>query len=76
MARRGGVVCNLEMKRIFLVYQQIDFAFPFNRQRSFPLANSMEEIQKLLALQPNTYFLTNTRNTQMLDSLENWFLVF
>lgn len=60
----------------FLVYQRMDPAFPFNYQRSFPVANNREEIQYLLALHPNAYLLTNVRNTQVLDSLENWDLVF
>ena len=48
----------------------------FNYQQSFPVANSREEILQLLALQPNACLLTNTQNTQILDSLENWDLIF
>lgn len=60
----------------FLVYQRMDPAFPFNYQRSFPVANNLEEIRQQLALHPNAYLLTNVRNTQVLDSLENWDLAF
>ena len=59
-----------------MVYQLMDPAFPFNYQRSFPVANNREEIQYLLSLHPNAYLLTNVRNTQVLDSLENWELAF
>ena len=60
----------------FLVYQRMDPAFPFNYQRTFPLANDLKEIKQKLALYPNAYLLTNVRNTEVLDSLENWELVF
>ena len=54
----------------------MDPAFPFNYQRTFPLANDLKEIKQKLALYPNAYLLTNVRNTEVLDSLENWELVF
>ena len=59
-----------------MVYQQMDLAFPFNYQSSFPGANNLEEIRQQLALHPNAYLLINVRNTQVLDSLENWDLAF
>ena len=60
----------------FLVYQRMDPAFPFNYQRTFPVANNLEEIRQQLALHPNAFLLTNVRNTELLDSLQNWELVF
>ena len=60
----------------FLVYQRMDPAFPFNYQRTFPVANNLEEIRQQLALHPNAFLLTNARNTELLDSLQNWELVF
>lgn len=41
-----------------------------------PSVNELKEIKQKLALYPNAYLLTNVRNTQVLDSLENWELVF
>ena len=60
----------------FLVYQRMDPASPFNYQRTFPVANNLEEIRQQLALHPNAFLLTNARNTELLDSLQNWELVF
>ena len=36
-----------------------------------PSVNELKEIKQKLALYPNAYLLTNVRNTQVLDSLEN-----
>lgn len=41
-----------------------------------PSVNELKEIKQKLAFYPNAYLLTNVRNTQVLDSLENWELVF
>jgi len=60
----------------FFVYQRMDPAFPFNYQRTFPVVNDTDEIEAYAAQHPNAYLLTNIRNTEVLDSLENWELIF
>lgn len=60
----------------FFVYKRMDPAFPFNYQRTFPVVNDTDEIEAYAAQHPNAYLLTNIRNTEVLDSLENWELIF
>ena len=60
----------------FFVYKRMDPAFPFNYKRTFPVVNDTDEIEAYAAQHPNAYLLTNIRNTEVLDSLENWELIF
>lgn len=60
----------------FLVYQRMDAAFPFHYQRIFPVVDEVSQIAPHLAEYPNTFLLTNIRDTQVLDTLAGWELVF
>lgn len=60
----------------FFVYQRMDPAFPFNYQRTFPVVYDTNQIEEFATQYPNAYLLTNIRNSDVLDSLENWELIF
>ena len=54
----------------------MDAAFPFHYQRIFPVVDEVSQIAPHLAEYPNTFLLTNIRDTQVLDTLAGWELVF
>ena len=59
----------------FVVYKRMDSAFPFNYQRIFPIVQTVAELNNYLKQHPNTYVMSNIRNTEDLDALQNLQLV-
>ena len=58
-----------------VAYKRFDSAFPINFQRTFPVLDSMEEIKRYLEKHPDAFIITNTRNEDELEQLENLHLM-
>lgn len=58
-----------------IVFKRFDSAFPINYKRTFPVFDSLENIETYLEQHPYTYILTNTRSEEDLKKLEHFKLV-
>lgn len=54
----------------FIVYKRMDPAFPFNNKKIYKIFNNELNLITYLKLNPDTYVMTNIRNTKEIDSLE------
>ena len=57
--------------RTFIVYKRMDPAFPFNYQRTFDVFYTPEAVKAHLNANPNTYLMTNIRDSKDLDTIAN-----
>lgn len=57
--------------RTFIVYKRMDPAFPFNYQRTFDVFNTPKAVKAHLNANPNTYLMTNIRDSKDLDTIAN-----
>lgn len=71
----NAVSNHIGKKAEIVVYQRMDSAFPFNFQRIFPVVETVAQLNNYLKQHPNTYVMSNIRNTEELDTLQSLSLV-
>lgn len=62
-------------KSTIIVFKRFDSAFPINFKQTFPVFDTVDELNTYLGKHPNTYVITNTRNKEDLQALEQFHLV-
>lgn len=58
-----------------VAFKRFDSAFPINFKQTFPVFDTVDELNTYLEKYPKTYVITNTRNQEDLDALEQFHLV-
>ncbi|MDF0717590.1 glycosyltransferase family 39 protein [Muricauda sp. 334s03] len=58
-----------------IAFKRFDSAFPINFRRTFPVYDTVQQIEVYLQKYPRAYIITNTRNEKDLEALEGFHLV-
>ena len=57
----------------FVAFKRFDSAFPINLERTLPVFDNIQELQRHIQAHPETYIITNTREQKDIEALQGVF---